>query len=313
MLAIQHLDSFAMCRSAVDQEMEALGGADAVRVDHPCEDVAIYIIDTFVPHDVTLSQEGPATFSLSVFLEGRGAVSLDGAQPLLIEPGMAALFTSSRFSRGQNSVRGGQRLLAVDIRFDFRFLLKAGGAALATLGGSLATDHSLPECQTSLVGFRAPPPLLKAAQDIITCRLTDEMSRRLYLYSRAIESLSVVTSSLPQILARPDAVRGKDRDRLERARQIIDGQYHIDWTIARLAREVGLNERKLKQGFRQVVGNSVHSYLRKIRLDAAATLLEDGHSVTEAAFSVGFDNLSHFSKIFRAEKGLAPSQYAKRP
>jgi AraC-like DNA-binding protein len=32
-------------------------------------------------------------------------------------------------------------------------------------------------------------------------------------------------------------------------------------------------------------------------------------SVTEAAYTVGFDNLSHFSKAFRQEKGMLPSRY----
>ena len=39
-------------------------------------------------------------------------------------------------------------------------------------------------------------------------------------------------------------------------------------------------------------------------------MLAAGSSVTEAAYAVGFDNLSHFSKVFREAKGVLPSRYS---
>lgn len=299
-------------REAVDHEIEALGWAQSTRIDCPDEDVTIYVVDAVVPHDITFHPEGPATFSLSVFLDGRGTLSVTGARPLAIEPGMAVLFTSNRYSRGENRVPAGQHFHVVDLRFESRFLMKAGGVALARLGGDLLTEHSRPEQEVSLVGFPAPPPLLRIAREIATCQISEELPRRLYLYGRAIDSLGIVVGSLRDATTKSLALRNADRQRVDRARQIIEVQYEADWTIPRLAREVGLNERKLKEGFRHIVGNSVHAYLRQVRLDAAASLLRDGHSVTEAALAVGFDNLSHFSKVFRAAKGVSPSQYVRR-
>jgi transcriptional regulator GlxA family with amidase domain len=81
----------------------------------------------------------------------------------------------------------------------------------------------------------------------------------------------------------------------------------------RLAREVGLSEKKLKAGFRQVAGRSVHAYLREVRLEAAASMLEAGYSVTETALATGFANLSHFSKSFRQARGVAPRNWVDRP
>ncbi|QQM32879.1 AraC family transcriptional regulator (plasmid) [Martelella lutilitoris] len=65
----------------------------------------------------------------------------------------------------------------------------------------------------------------------------------------------------------------------------------------------------LKEGFRLTIGKSIHAYLRTTRIEAAADLISAGASVTEAALAVGFENLSHFSKAFRAEKGVLPSRY----
>ncbi|WP_199766674.1 helix-turn-helix domain-containing protein [Paracoccus denitrificans] len=55
--------------------------------------------------------------------------------------------------------------------------------------------------------------------------------------------------------------------------------------------------------------NPFMPYLRSTRMNVAATLLVLGSSATEAAMAVGFDSLSHFSKAFRAEKGVLPSHH----
>ncbi|GGC74691.1 AraC family transcriptional regulator [Chelatococcus reniformis] len=289
-----------------------MGWAEHTRVDRPEEDVTIFVFDTVTPHDLTFRPRGPATFSLSVVFDGAGTLSVDGAAPLAVAPAMGVLFTSGRETGGLNTIPGGQRVHMLDLRFERRFLLKAGGAPLARLGGDLLSEHSRPDQDVFLVGFPAPAALLQSARDIAACALPEGLSRNLFLYSKAIHCLSVVVQTLGHTTLKRVAVRREDRERVERARAIIEGQFGRDLSIARLAREVGLNERKLKEGFRAVVGNSVHAYLRQVRLDAAATMLEAGATVTETALAVGFDSLSHFSKVFTAAKGVAPSRYLGR-
>lgn len=72
-----------------------------------------------------------------------------------------------------------------------------------------------------------------------------------------------------------------------------------------------MSERKLKDGFRATIGSSVHAYLTQVRLDAAAAMLSDGRSVTDVALSVGYGNLSHFSKVFREHHGVNPGSYLR--
>jgi AraC-like DNA-binding protein len=48
-----------------------------------------------------------------------------------------------------------------------------------------------------------------------------------------------------------------------------------------------------------------------VRLKAAAAMLSEGRSVTDVAFSVGFENLSHFSKVFRAVHGVNPRDFPR--
>lgn len=299
-------------REAVDREIDALGWTQGTRIDQPDADVTIYMIDAVSSQDAIVRPEGPTTFSLSIFLDGRGTLSVNGAKPLHVVPGMAVLFTSETVIGGENFFEAGQHFDVVDLRFEQRFLLRAGGPPLARIGGGLLTEYGLPDRNVTLAGWRAPPHLLKVARDITRCSIPSGLSRNLYLYSKAIECLSIVVDLVDHQSVRNIVIRPADRVKIEYAQGIIAARYNLNWTIAKLAREVGLNERKLKEGFRQIVGNSVHAYLREVRLEAAARLLLDGETVTQAALAVGFDSLSHFSKVFTAQKGVSPSQYNRR-
>jgi AraC-like DNA-binding protein len=125
-----------------------------------------------------------------------------------------------------------------------------------------------------------------------------------------LEALAVVLQTVQHAADTP--VGPRERRQLAQARQLIDQRYDEAWTVARLARTVGLSEKKLKAGFRALAGHSVHAYLREVRLDAAASMLAAGHTVTEVALAVGYSNLSHFSKSFRDAHRVTPSQWVKR-
>lgn len=300
-------------RDVVDGEIDQLGWRAYTTVEQPDTDVTVFMIDVTPTQDMVFHPEGPATFSLSVFLDGAGTLSVDGATPFEIASGAAVLFACKRITRGENRIQAGRRLRVVDIRFEPPLLEKLGGVSLAQLGGAVLTEHSLPEQDIFLVGFKAPSELIAAATSLIQCRFEEGLARRLHLYSKSIEALSISIDAMARNRSETPLkpLSDEEMQRLNNALELIENHYSDDWTIPRLAREIGLNERRLKEGFRLTIGRSVHAHLRAIRLEAAATLLAAGSSVTEAAYTVGFDNLSHFSKIFREEKGVLPSKYKR--
>ncbi len=77
-----------------------------------------------------------------------------------------------------------------------------------------------------------------------------------------------------------------------------------------LAREVGCSSFYLSRTFSKETGQTIPQYLRQLRMERAAELLKSGnYNVTEAAFEVGYNSLSHFSQAFHQAYGCCPGLY----
>lgn len=102
----------------------------------------------------------------------------------------------------------------------------------------------------------------------------------------------------------------EDHEKMWQAKLVLDNNLENPPSIIELARQVGVNEFKLKHGFRKVHGITPYKYLAEQRLEVARQLLyERQMNVTEAAFAVGYSSLSHFAKIFRSKFGVNPHEY----
>ncbi len=70
----------------------------------------------------------------------------------------------------------------------------------------------------------------------------------------------------------------------------------------------------LSRIFKQETGKSLHNYLMGIRIDKAIAMLREGKSsVSEVALSVGYDNFSYFSRLFREKTGYSPKEFKRIP
>lgn len=105
-----------------------------------------------------------------------------------------------------------------------------------------------------------------------------------------------------------------DQERLEKSRLILKENLEFPPGIKMLARMAGLNEHKLKTGFKQLFGEPPITYLRRLRMEKAKALLQKpGVSVTQAALQVGYSNPSAFSASFAKHYGYPPGRLKKNP
>jgi AraC-like DNA-binding protein len=67
---------------------------------------------------------------------------------------------------------------------------------------------------------------------------------------------------------------------------------------------------QLHRKLKSITGKSPGDFLRSFRLERAKQMLASGLAVSEAAFNVGFSNLSNFSKLFKEHTGVLPSEFS---
>ena len=83
-------------------------------------------------------------------------------------------------------------------------------------------------------------------------------------------------------------------------------------TVHHLAEITHISINTLERSFKQHLGMTPSSYLRKKRLANALRLLSEGYSVTEAAENSGFVDYNSFIQLFRKAYGITPLAYKKR-
>ena len=93
----------------------------------------------------------------------------------------------------------------------------------------------------------------------------------------------------------------------------IRRRYAEELTLDVLACEVGLSKYHLARLFRRMTGDTIVSFINRVRCDSARHMLASGdHTVSETCALCGFSNLSYFSKTFRHMVGVLPSAYRKK-
>ena len=108
-------------------------------------------------------------------------------------------------------------------------------------------------------------------------------------------------------------VKGNNDALMERIMKCINA--HLtdpDFNVEKLTEEAGISRAQLHRKMKEIAGVSTGEFIRNLRLEQAARLIkEDKINITQVAYSVGFNNQTHFSTIFKKHFGMSPSEYAE--
>lgn len=100
---------------------------------------------------------------------------------------------------------------------------------------------------------------------------------------------------------------------MELAIQFFNDNYNTEISIEEYAAARGMSVSWFIRSFKQYTHTTPMQYLVERRMTNAQVLLETtGYNITEIGNLVGYDNPLYFSRIFKKQKGMSPSEYRKQ-
>ncbi|HWK03284.1 MAG TPA: AraC family transcriptional regulator [Puia sp.] len=157
------------------------------------------------------------------------------------------------------------------------------------------------------------PQLQQAVYQVINNNYTGDF-HRVFLLSKCLEILVLCAESChldagkKQEFIRTPA----DKEKIIAVRDLINQRLTQPPSLSQIARSVGLNEYKLKRGFKEMFNNTVFGYLLEQRLLMARQyLLDTRKTAAEISFELGYTTPQHFNNVFKKRFGLTPAAVRK--
>ena len=170
-----------------------------------------------------------------------------------------------------------------------------------------------------LTALSTPDSMLEGTESGADAYITKPFSPKL-LVARIFQLLDQRERLKLKFGKEPQAIRsamvGNEHDQLfvKRLDAVIFSRIgEQDLSVDKVAGLLRMGRTVFYKKVRGVTGYTPNDYIRVIRMRRASELLKEGEmNVSEIAYAVGFDNPYYFSKCFKAQFGVPPSQYAKQ-
>lgn len=154
------------------------------------------------------------------------------------------------------------------------------------------------------------PTMRLALEQILYCPFQGK-TKQIYLESKCLELIVLKLEQLKEVGSSAlSSLKPDDVDRIYAAQKLLADNLENPPSLMELARRVGLNDYKLKLGFREVLGTTAFGYLHQQRMEVARHLLNERRmNVKEVAKAVGYANQSRFAAAFHKQFGINPKAY----
>ncbi|MFV0267932.1 MAG: substrate-binding domain-containing protein [Draconibacterium sp.] len=105
-----------------------------------------------------------------------------------------------------------------------------------------------------------------------------------------------------------------DRKFLNKISQLVEGYLDKEeLSVEELSQKLGLSRVHVYRKIKQLTGMSVSEFVRSVKLKLSLNLIKtSGKTIAEIAYEVGFSSPSYFTKCFKDQFGMSPSEYAKK-
>ena len=140
----------------------------------------------------------------------------------------------------------------------------------------------------------------------LAVRVQNVIKQRETLQSKYIQTIRLEPSKVD--------ITSPDETFIRKALEVVDHQLsNSEFTVEAFQKEMGMSRMQLHRKLKALTNYSASEFIRDIRLQRAADLLEtNGMNVGEVAYSCGFNSVSYFTQCFSEKYGVSPTKYVKK-
>lgn len=156
------------------------------------------------------------------------------------------------------------------------------------------------------------PPMITVVNQILNCDFRDNLNR--FFIDCKVKELFVMV--LDQVGGEhpplPIKLSEYDIEKLNEAKALLLADFEEKLTLSQISRKAGLNEYKLKKGFKYLFGSTVFGYRHSIRMEKARQIiLETKLPFADIAYMTGFEHPENFQKAFKKFFGYSAAKLRK--
>lgn len=136
-------------------------------------------------------------------------------------------------------------------------------------------------------------------------------TRYLFIEAKLLELLALQIDQMATVSQMPAGAQWNktDTEKLHAVREFIEHNYLMPLTLAEIVQQFGLNEFKLKKGYKELFNTTVFGHIHHLRMQKARQLLsQQAMNVSETADFIGYNNVSSFSTEFKKRFGYSPGR-----
>lgn len=279
---------------------------------HFAEDIVnaeMYILQSqyFMDQDVCIQGKGDdALLEIQFNLSNRDIsfVGADGRAQVSTAKSANIAFLAPEDNRAAIYFQKNTLFETFDIHIPTTVLSKYAGES-PKLDSFLQEIQQIRSSKLSSDGIPTTTAMRQVIQQMQRC-LFDGLTRKIYLESKVYELIALLHDGADSPTY-PISLTPADTNRIHAAANLIQTHLEHPLTIVELAKQVGINQTKLKEGFKMVYQHTIFGYLQQLRMDKAMCYLQDTQlSIQQIANLLGYQNMSNFSAAFKKTKGISP-------
>jgi len=284
--------------------------------DSHCPDFCIRLSNYFLGADVGWpeSQRAEPILELQFVLHHSLSYRMEDGPKKTIAEGQYNMIAAPSVAKINWFDKANSHTSTLDIHFSPAYLQKMGGD-FSELTELLEKKEKGVTAQLGSSAATASPMMMRILKAIIDCPHTGDL-RRNFMQSKISVLLLL---ALDQIISRPFEkeagihLKRYDLERIHEAREYLLLNMENPPTLKELAHKMGINDFKLKKGYKQVFGTTIFGDFNRERMDKAIQcLLEKNMSIADTALLTGYQDPPNFIRAFKAYFGSTPGELRKR-